>query len=194
MTSPADQDVDNKLGGAQPGGGVLAYQFNPECLGLVTYSSDDNVGPYTTEFTEGDPVVGSAATYDQARSVNVLQGSRHVDPRGNLATPKKAWLIQWYWMQDGCPTPLPLARLQQYIAWADVERPWPTTITEGFAAKGYTLPTSEGAPHDYSAVANAATLDDAVAGGPSEQTLAAVALARQSRPQPRHGTRQRATT
>lgn len=189
MTAPgsADEQIADDLGGVAAGGGVLDYQFNPEALGLTTYSSDDNAGPYTTEFTAGDPVVGSAATYDQVRSTNLLLGSRHVDPRGNLATPKKAWLIQWYWFQDGCPTPLPLARLQQYQAWADVERPWPTTITEGFTAKGYTLPASEGAPYDYTAVASAATLDAAVAAGPDEATTAALGAARQAPSRPRHG-------
>ncbi len=169
MTGPiADQNVNGHLGGTDPvTGAVLPYQFNAEALGRVTWGSDDNVGPYTTEFTAGDPVVGSAATYDQVKSINKLQGSRHVDPRGNLATPKKAWLVQWYWFQDGCPVPLPLARLQQYITWAEALRPWPASVIAAMAAEGYTMPASEGAPFDYSKVASAATLDEAVTQGPT---------------------------
>lgn len=156
----ADQDVDNKLGGADADGGVLDYQFNAEALGRVTWGSDDNVGPYTTEFVKGNPVVGSAATYDQVRSTNKLQGSRHIDPFGTVVTPKKVWLLQWYWMLDGCPTPLTRERIAVYIEKAKVLRAWPTDVIEAMAANGnYKMPASEGAPADYSKVDPNATLD-----------------------------------
>lgn len=161
MTGPiADQDVENKLGGVEPTGPILDYQFNAEALGRVTWGSDDNVGPYTSEFTAGDPVVGSAATYDQVKSINKLQGSRHIDPFGNVVTPKKVWLLQWYWMLDGCPTPLTRERIAVYIEKAKVLRAWPEDIIEAMAANGgYVMPASEGAAQDYSTVNPDATLD-----------------------------------
>jgi hypothetical protein len=159
MTSPADQNINAHMGGVDPvTGDILTYQFNAECLGRVTYSSNDHAGPYTSEFTQGDPVVGSAATYDQVKSINQMQGARHVDPFGNVVNPKKVWLIQWYWMLDGCPTPLTRTRMLAYIKWADELRPWPTAFVASFA-KGYTLPASEGPPMDYSTVNPLATLD-----------------------------------
>jgi hypothetical protein len=143
-----------------PGGGVLDYQFNAEALGRVTWDSDDNVGPYTTEFTAGDPVVGSAATYDQVKSINKLQGSRHVDPFGTIVTPKKVWLLQWYWMLDGAPTPLTRERIAVYIEKAKQLRAWPQDIVEAMAANnGYKMPSSEGTATDYSSVNPDATLD-----------------------------------
>lgn len=154
----ADQDVDDKLGGTDPNGGVLAYQFNPEALGRVTWSSDDSTGPYTTEFVAGDPVVGSAATYDQVRATNKLLGSRHIDPFGTLVTPKKVWLLQWYWMLDGCPTPLTRERRALYITLASQLRQWPADVIEAMGAKGYQMPASEGAPFDYSTVSADADL------------------------------------
>lgn len=153
MTSPADQDVDNKLGGIAPGGGVLDYQFAPECFGRCTYDNQDGTTPYTTEFTEGDPVAGSAATYDQVSAHLRLHGSRHVDPLGNVADPKKAWLVDWYWKLDGCPTPLTRERLALYIKLASELRPWPTTYTGAMAGE----PTQ-----NYSTVAPDATLDSFV--------------------------------
>lgn len=158
----ADQEVDGHLGGHDPDtGAVLGYQFNAECLGRVTWGSDDNVGPYTTEFVSGDPVVGSAATYDQVRSVNKLQGSRHIDPFGTVVTPKKVWLLQWYWMLDGCPTPLTRERRALYIQHAKALRAWPQdVIDEMHANGGYVMPASEGAPADYSKVDPNAALDN----------------------------------
>jgi hypothetical protein len=156
----ADQNVDAKLGGEDPTGDVLGYQFNAETLGRVTWGSDDNVGPYTTEFVAGNPVVGSAATYDQVKSINKLQGSRHVDPFGNVVTPKKVWLLQWYWMLDGCPTPLTRARIAVYIEKAKALRAWPLDVIEAMAANGgYKMPVSEGTPVDYSKIDPNATLD-----------------------------------
>lgn len=157
----ADQDVDAHLGGVDPvTGAILGYQFNAEAMGRVTWGSDDNVGPYTDEFVAGNPVVGSAATYDQVKSINKLQGSRHVDPFGTVVTPKKVWLLQWYWMLDGCPTPLTRDRIAVYIARAKVLRAWPSdVIAEMKANGGYTMPASEGAAHDYSTVDPNATLD-----------------------------------
>lgn len=147
------------MGGVNATGGVLAYQFGAGALGRVTLDSDDNAGPYTTEFTAGDPVVGSAATYDQVASLLKLVGGRHVDPFGNVVNAKKVWLITWYWLLDGCPMPLPRTRLDFYMAKANVLRPWPATVVAAFAAEGYTLPTSEGAAQDYSTVNPDATLD-----------------------------------
>lgn len=157
MTSPADQDVDNKLGGQLPTGGVAAYQFAPEAGGRVTYSSDDATPPYLTNFGSGD-VVGSAATYDQVVSELRAIGSRFVDPLGNLVTPKKAWLVDWFWKLDGCPMPLPRERMLQYIGWANELNPWPAEIVALWTAKGYTLPAAEQVA-DYSTVNPQATLD-----------------------------------
>jgi hypothetical protein len=165
MTSPADTNVNNLLGGETPTGAPLKYQFNPEALGRVTWNSDDNVGPYQTTFVAGDPVVGSAATYDQVKSINKLQGSRHIDPFGTVVTPKKVWLLQWYWMLDGCPTPLTRERIAVYIENAKQLRAWPADIIEAMAANGgYVMPASEGAPVDYSGVNPDATLDSFVGG------------------------------
>jgi hypothetical protein len=155
----ADQAVNGHLGGVDPDtGDILEYQFNAEALGRCTYSSNDHAGPYTTEFEKGNPVVGSSATYDQVRSINHLQGSRHIDPFGEMVTPKKVWLVQWYWMLDGCPQ-MTRAKLAEYKAKADVLRPWPTTVIAAMAAQGYEMPASEGTPHDYSTVDPNATLD-----------------------------------
>lgn len=158
----ADQDISARFGGHDPDtGGVLGYQFNAEAMGRVTWGSDDNVGPYQTEFVAGNPVVGSAATYDQVRSANKLQGSRHIDPFGTVVTPKKAWLLQWYWMLDGCPTPLTRERRALYIERAQALRAWPAdVIAEMHANGGYVMPASEGAPQDYSKVDPNAKLDD----------------------------------
>jgi hypothetical protein len=120
----ADQDVNAHLGGLDPAGNVLQYQFTPEALGRCTFDNDDGVGPYRTDFGHG-PVVGSASTYDQVCANLRLQGSRHVDPFGEVATPKKAWLLLWYWMLDGCPTPLTRERRALYIEKAKALRAWP---------------------------------------------------------------------
>lgn len=145
----ADQDVNDHLGGRDANGGVLDYQFTPETLGRVTYSSNDDKGPFRTNFGHGD-VVGSSATYDQVTSMLVLSGSRHVDPLGNVANPKKVWLIQWYWMLDGAPTPLTRDRLALYIKLADQLRPWPADFKGAMPGE----PTA-----DYSGVNQNAPLD-----------------------------------
>lgn len=149
MTQPADVDVDNKLDGGVPGD-VLAYQYTPEALGRCTYGNADDIIPYQTEFVIGHPVVGSAATYDQVCSHLRLHGGRHVDPFGNVADPKKAWLVDWYWKLDGCPIPLPRERLALYIQLASQLRPWPTTYEGAFPGE----PTQ-----DYSTVPADATLE-----------------------------------
>ncbi|KLO31572.1 hypothetical protein ABW16_01660 [Mycolicibacter heraklionensis] len=147
----ADQDVFAHLGGVGPDGSVLGYQYTPEALGRCTYGNADGIKPYQTEFTPGHPVVGSAATYDQVTADLRLQGGRHVDPLGNVADPKKAWLLQWYWMLDGCPTPLSRDRLWLYIQLASELRPWPTSYAGAMDGE----PTA-----DYSSVDPTATLDE----------------------------------
>lgn len=161
MTAPnADQQIDTSLAGGSPGN-VLAYQYTSAALGRVTYSSEDNDGPYTTEFEVNNPVVGSAATYDQVKSLLTVLGSRHIDPLGDMPNPKKAWMLQWYWMMDGCPTPLTRARRDLYIKLADTLRPWPQDVVDAFAAKGYHLPASEASQvKDYSTINRDTTLDN----------------------------------
>jgi hypothetical protein len=153
VTSPADQDVDNKLAGVSPTGGPLQYQYTPEAMGRCTWDNDDDIQPYSTTFTTGDPIVGSAATYDQVCSNLRLQGSRHVDPYGNVATPKKAWMLQWYWFLDGCPTNLTASKVAEYRQLASVLRDWPVGYPGSFQGE----PTQ-----DYSSVDQAAPLSSFV--------------------------------
>jgi len=155
----ADQDVDNKLGGRVEGSNrALGYQFRHEAGGRTTLSSDDKIPPYKDTLDGQTPIVGSAAVYDQIASTVQFQGSRHVDPFGNLVTQKKAFLVQWYWMLDGCPTPLSRERFLLYVEKANGFRPWPQTAVAAWNAQGYQLPAGE-TSQDYSKVDPNATLD-----------------------------------
>lgn len=123
MTNPADVDVDNKLGGVLPGGGVATYQI-VRIRARCGYTSHDGNIPFQTNFGAG-PQPETAATYDAVTGTGEQVGLRHIDPYGNVMDLWKMLLVDWYWKLDGCPTPLTLAKIAQYQAAATPIRPWP---------------------------------------------------------------------
>lgn len=126
MSQPADLDVDNKLGGQLPGGGVATYQI-VRVRARCGYTSHDGNVPYQTNFGAG-PQPETAATYDAVTGTGEQVALRHIDPYGNVMDLWKMLLVDWYWKLDGCPMPLTLAKIAAYQAAATPIRPWPANF------------------------------------------------------------------
>jgi hypothetical protein len=126
MSQPADLDVDNKLGGQLPGGGVATYQI-VRGRARCGYTTHDGNVPFQTNFGAG-PQPETAATYDAITVTGEQVGLRHVDPYGNVMDLWKMLLVDWYWKLDGCPMPLTLAKIAAYQAAATPIRPWPANF------------------------------------------------------------------
>jgi hypothetical protein len=126
VSQPADLDVDNKLGGQLPGGGVATYQI-VRVRARCGYTSHDGNVPFGTNFGAG-PQPETAATYDAVTGTGEQVALRHIDPYGNVMDLWKMLLVDWYWKLDGCPMPLTLAKIAAYQAAATPIRPWPANF------------------------------------------------------------------
>ncbi len=127
MTTPgsADQVIFDQLNGGHPG--AWSYYQVVRARARVTYGGLDVNQPFQFPLGAGGAkVAATPATMDAVTSAAEQVGFRHIDPYGNVMDPHKLWLVQWYWMLDGCPSPLKQSRLADYIALASVLRPWPT--------------------------------------------------------------------
>lgn len=98
----------------------------------------------------------SVSAYDALQGASEQVSSRHIDPYGNVVDLFTVWTTHWYWMLDGCPTPLTQQRLSQYLKLADQLRPWPSDYpginAETFPNEQYqsypAWPTNPGVPLD----------------------------------------------
>lgn len=102
--------------------------------------------------TKSQPATVSA--FDAITGTAEQIASRHIDPYGNVVNFFTTWVVQWYWMLDGCPTPLSQERLSDYLTLANQLNPWP----QGFPGiSASTFPNEQFAT--YPAWPNATPLD-----------------------------------
>lgn len=126
----ADQEVDLRLAGTNPGTGGLAVYQAVHARARNLWGTIDQNAPFQINFGQG-PVPVAIATYDQITCTAEATTWRHVDPYGSVANMMKVNLLLWYWLMDGCPTNMgslgsPTNRVPQYEKWAGVMRDWPT--------------------------------------------------------------------
>lgn len=118
----ADQDVNNALNGVDGSGAPLPWR-PVHVRGRQILSGLAKLLPFAWPNTHSTSTV-SALDYVEGTAEQVA--SRHIDPYGNVVDFFTTWVVDWYWKLDGCPTPLPQARLAQYLALANRLNPWPT--------------------------------------------------------------------